>query len=184
MESQSGMQAPGGTRNCVSCGRAIGWDANVCPYCGHDYRQQMMPAQQPSRAGYAGWGGALIIISGLLGLFMGIALLIVSTLHFDTVNITLPSGFTEQDLKNLFAVLGVVFAVFGVIAIIGGVFTVERKHFALSIVGGIFGIVAVGFILGAVLAVIGLILVALSRHEFRQAPPAPPAYGPPPAYRT
>ncbi len=26
------------TRNCVSCGRAISWDANVCPYCGHDFR--------------------------------------------------------------------------------------------------------------------------------------------------
>lgn len=25
---------------CVSCGRSIQWDANVCPYCGHDYRYQ------------------------------------------------------------------------------------------------------------------------------------------------
>ena len=42
------MQASGGQqpRNCVSCGRAIAWDANVCPYCGRDYRVQMMaPAQ-------------------------------------------------------------------------------------------------------------------------------------------
>lgn len=29
------------TRNCVSCGRSISWDANVCPYCGHDYRMAM-----------------------------------------------------------------------------------------------------------------------------------------------
>lgn len=34
-----------GTRNCVGCGRAMAWDANVCPYCGHDYRVQMMPVQ-------------------------------------------------------------------------------------------------------------------------------------------
>lgn len=26
------------SRYCVSCGRSIAWDANVCPYCGHDYR--------------------------------------------------------------------------------------------------------------------------------------------------
>ena len=26
------------SRSCVGCGRAISWDANVCPYCGHDYR--------------------------------------------------------------------------------------------------------------------------------------------------
>jgi len=34
-----------GTRSCVGCGRAIAWDANVCPFCGHDYRQVM--AGQP-----------------------------------------------------------------------------------------------------------------------------------------
>jgi len=28
----------GHSRFCVSCGRNIAWDANVCPYCGHDYR--------------------------------------------------------------------------------------------------------------------------------------------------
>ena len=26
------------SRFCVSCGRAIVWDANFCPYCGKDYR--------------------------------------------------------------------------------------------------------------------------------------------------
>jgi len=35
-----------GMRNCVSCGRSIAWDANVCPYCGHDYRFQGMAPQQ------------------------------------------------------------------------------------------------------------------------------------------
>ncbi len=38
-------QAP--TRSCVACGRAIAWDVNVCPYCGHDYRPQMAGMQQP-----------------------------------------------------------------------------------------------------------------------------------------
>ncbi len=28
------------SRMCVSCGRTLPWDANVCPYCGHDYRYQ------------------------------------------------------------------------------------------------------------------------------------------------
>jgi zinc-ribbon domain len=35
------------TRSCVACGRAIAWDVNVCPYCGHDYRPQMAGMQQP-----------------------------------------------------------------------------------------------------------------------------------------
>lgn len=35
-------------RNCVGCGRAIAWDANVCPYCGHDYRiVGVAPMAQP-----------------------------------------------------------------------------------------------------------------------------------------
>src|SRR5512137_1697216 len=37
----------GGTRSCVGCGRAISWDANVCPYCGHDFRVQMAAPAQP-----------------------------------------------------------------------------------------------------------------------------------------
>jgi uncharacterized membrane protein YidH (DUF202 family)/predicted RNA-binding Zn-ribbon protein involved in translation (DUF1610 family) len=168
------MQATTGTRNCVSCGRAVAWDANVCPYCGHDYRAQMMPAQQTvARTGHAGWGGGLIIASGVLGLIMGILLLFASSLNYNQLDVNLPSGFTNQDLKNLLAVLGAAFAVFGVIAIIGGVFAAERKHFAMAVVGAIFGIISIGFFLGAVLAVIGLILVVMSRHEFRQAPGPP-----------
>jgi len=184
MNSQSGVQSTTGTRNCVACGRTIAWDANVCPYCGHDFRAQMMPAQQTvARTGHAGWGGGLIIASGVLGLIMGILMLLASAVNYNQLDVTLPSGFTSQDLQNVLAVLGAVFAVFGLIAIIGGVFAVERKHFAVAIVGAIFGIISIGFILGAVLAFIGLILVVISRHEFRQAPAPPPA-GPPPAYRT
>ena len=29
---------PTGSRRCVACGRGLAWDANVCPYCGRDYR--------------------------------------------------------------------------------------------------------------------------------------------------
>jgi predicted RNA-binding Zn-ribbon protein involved in translation (DUF1610 family) len=184
MNSQSGMQSATGTRNCVSCGRAIAWDANVCPYCGHDYRAQMMPAQQMvARTGHAGWGGGLIIASGVLGLIMGILMLLASSLNYNELNVNLPSGFTDQDLKNLLAVLGAAFAVFGGIAIIGGVFAAERKHFAMAVVGAIFGIISIGFFLGALLAFIGLILVVMSRHEFRQVPVPPPG-GLPPVYRT
>jgi len=45
------MEATGttSTRNCVSCGRSISWDANVCPYCGHDYRMQSYAPMQSSQ---------------------------------------------------------------------------------------------------------------------------------------
>ncbi len=34
-------------RNCVSCGRAIPFDAQICPYCSHDYRQPQIPQPPP-----------------------------------------------------------------------------------------------------------------------------------------
>jgi len=56
------MQSSGGntgTRGCVSCGRAISWDANVCPYCGHDYRLLMAGQQQ---GGERKFHGSLLVL--------------------------------------------------------------------------------------------------------------------------
>ena len=36
-------------RQCVSCGRSIDWNANICQYCGHDYRSQAHVAQPPKK---------------------------------------------------------------------------------------------------------------------------------------
>jgi len=52
-----------GTRNCVGCGRAIAWDANVCPYCGHDFRVVMAGPQQGTKKGFHGsWLVVVILI--------------------------------------------------------------------------------------------------------------------------
>lgn len=43
-------QAPppvSGQRFCTSCGRTIQFDANVCPYCGHDFRWPTPQAMRP-----------------------------------------------------------------------------------------------------------------------------------------
>jgi predicted nucleic acid-binding Zn ribbon protein len=36
-------------RFCVSCGRSIDWDANLCPYCGHDYRSGAQFGRPPKK---------------------------------------------------------------------------------------------------------------------------------------
>lgn len=52
-----------GVRNCVGCGRPIPWDANVCPYCGHDYRQAMMGQRVPSEKRFHGsWVVVVLLI--------------------------------------------------------------------------------------------------------------------------
>ena len=50
-------------RNCVSCGRSIAWDANVCPYCGHDYRTQAYAAAPRGEVISSGMKLLLYIVS-------------------------------------------------------------------------------------------------------------------------
>lgn len=139
----------GGTRNCVSCGRTISWDANVCPYCGHDYRMQMMGAPVKKQSSMPVIGGVLILVSGLLEMIAG--------------GVFIGGGSILVDFGGgVLAACGAIFFVLGVIAILGGIFAIQRKHFGFSILGGILSLGGF-FILG----LIGLILVAVSRDEFQ-----------------
>ena len=141
----------GTTRNCVSCGRSIEWNANVCPYCGHDYRMQAYGQPVKKETAMPTIGGVLILIAGLIELAGG-AILIGGSTFF------IPLDFGGAAL----AICGIVIAVIGVIALLGGVFAIQRKHFGLAILGGIVGLGG-WFIPG----LIGLILVALSKDEFK-----------------
>jgi len=54
----------GVARQCLSCGRSIDWNYNVCPYCGHDYRYiAEQPGPQPV-------SGGLRILFYILSLFL------------------------------------------------------------------------------------------------------------------
>jgi len=61
-------------RHCVSCGRSIQSDANVCPYCGHDYRTQWMRPQvvEPISTGMKILFYILSLIVPLVGFIIGI----------------------------------------------------------------------------------------------------------------
>lgn len=141
------------TRNCVSCGRAISWDANVCPYCGHDYRVAMAgPGAQKKETAMPTIGGILIIIGAVLELVVGGALAAGGTA---LMGITLgASGFIT--------VCGVILVIMAIIALLGGIFALQRKNFGFAVVGGIMALP--GWFIPAL---IGLILVAVSKDEFR-----------------
>lgn len=71
------MEASGtsSVRNCVSCGRSISWDANVCPYCGHDYRMQSFAPVQAAGQMSDGMKILLYIISflfSIVGIIIGV----------------------------------------------------------------------------------------------------------------
>ncbi len=137
------------SRNCVSCGRSISWDANVCPYCGHDYRAAMAgPIAQKKQTAMPVIGGILILIVSLGYLASGGMLAAVggSLFWFD-----LGAGVA--------AVCGIVILLLGLIVLLGAIFAIQRKHFGFALVAGILAI-------PSVLGLIGLILVIVARDEF------------------
>ncbi|UCE92346.1 MAG: hypothetical protein JSV90_04205 [Methanobacteriota archaeon] len=158
-------------RTCVSCGRKIDWHANVCPYCGHDYRSAMQPVPVVVKSAKPIVAGALIIIAGLLAIAMGALYLSMDADDFEEAGYTpvSQSEISLEDLEEILNVCGGLEFVFGTIAVLGGVFALMRRHFYLALVGGIFGLVGLGFLVGSLLGLIGVILVALSKDEFEQA---------------
>ncbi|OGS41477.1 MAG: hypothetical protein A3K67_04060 [Euryarchaeota archaeon RBG_16_62_10] len=134
----------------MSCGRAIAWDANVCPFCGKDYRVAAKAA--PKQTLMPTIGGILILLSGIFEIVAGGLLATESTA-------LMPVTF---GLSGLFVVCGIVVAILGVIAVVGGYYAIQRKNFNLALVGGIFSLLG----LYIIVPLIGLILVLVSKDEF------------------
>ncbi|MEW5748485.1 MAG: zinc ribbon domain-containing protein [Candidatus Thermoplasmatota archaeon] len=145
------------SRMCVQCGKPIAQDANVCPYCGKDYRVQAAPAAKKKTV-MPLVGGILIVVGGVLALLAGIGL-VASVGAFDSLMIVDVEG--VDMLEDLLTACGILFIIFGLIGLLGGVFAIMRKHFGLAILGGIFALF--GWFLPAL---IGLILVGMSKEEF------------------
>jgi hypothetical protein len=142
---------------CVQCGKSIGMDANVCPYCGKDYRVHAGPAPKKKTI-MPVIGGVLILVGGLLTLFTGIGL-VASVGPLDALMIV---DFQGSDLlQDILTVCGVIFIILGLVGILGGVFALQRKHFGLAVLGGIFALV--GWFIPAL---VGLILIGVSKDEF------------------
>lgn len=163
----SGMGGAPPTRRCVTCGKELDWNMNLCPYCGHDHRYSQVQAPKPKTM-KPSIGGLLIMIAGIAAIAMGFFFMVIEPSDLEEYGYT-PSSEVDISLSEMVSFLGVcgiVIVVCGLIAILGGVMAVMRKSFALSIVGGIFGIIGLGFFLGAVVALVGIILVAMSRSEF------------------
>ena len=164
--ASEGGQSSQIVRNCISCGRPIDFSANVCPYCGYDYRMAMTMGPPPvHKTGTPTAGGVLVIIAGLLALINGFVYLAFSASSLS--GLALPPEVSLQDVENIVRVCGAIEIVFGFVAILGGMFAIQRKHFGLAVTGSVLGMLGFGFTLGALLGLIGLILVAISRREFQ-----------------
>lgn len=98
------------TRSCVACGRAIAWDVNVCPYCGHDFRPQMAGMQQPMYGQpmpqHEAVSGGMKILLYLLSFFIPIVGFIIGAIYY-----TKPETKEVGKMCIILGILSIVFVV-------------------------------------------------------------------------
>lgn len=132
-------------RYCVSCGRVIPWEANVCQYCGHDYRAR--PKEEAKETDNLLVGSILTILAGVLSmLFVTLAVVDI------------------DGIGNRETVLIVMVYAFAVLAVLGGISGLARMSFPFSVFGAACGIVGPAFFFG----IPGLVLMAKSAREFEK----------------
>ena len=155
------------TRRCVSCGRELGFDVNVCPYCGQDYRF-IAPVIQKETTAKPVIGGVLVLLAGLLALVMAISFILIEPEDIDRMDYTgfSDSGLTPADIEDILEVCGALDIIFGAIAMIGGAFALMRKQFTMAVIGGVFGMLGGGFLIGSLLGLVGLVMIIISKSEF------------------
>jgi hypothetical protein len=167
------MGDPTQTRKCVACGRDIQWDANVCPYCGHDYRQTMagtpmapmpmMPMMAPPKPKTVIplVAGIMLIVVGIIWMIEALMLLVATNAVFDFI------PFVGGLFGGFLTVLILIGMILAVIVLLGGVSALMRKHAGLAFIGAIFGLFAfLPLFIPSVLSLVALILLAVSHHEF------------------
>lgn len=151
------------SRMCVQCGKSIAMDANVCPYCGHDFRAQAAPPVKKTVIPVV--GGVMIFLAGIMGLAMGGILIAIDVDQLSDYGVDV-AGITDM-LEDILTVCGAIWMIIGLIAVLGGIFGLLRKHWGLAILGGVMGLFVIGpWALGSLFALVGLILVAVSKKEF------------------
>jgi hypothetical protein len=146
------MSSASGTRNCVKCGRTIAWDANVCQFCGYDFRTANAPAA-PKETVKPIIGGVLVLIGGLIELYVGYVLAWTGEAF---------SGITFG-VSDFLTVCGAIVLLLGIVAVLGGIFAIMRKFYGLAVLGGVLAVP--GFVIPGL---VGLILVAMSHDEFKK----------------
>ena len=152
----------GSDRRCVSCGRSIAMDANVCQYCGHDFRAPSPQAGEKKKGVLALVGGILLLLAAIHGLYVGLSLAVLS----DTVSDALPADIdiATDVLEDIMTLCGGIIIVFALIAVLGAVMAIMRKSFGLAVIGSVFGILCMGGLF--ILPLIALILIVVGRDEF------------------
>lgn len=139
-------QGPVRNRICVGCGRTLSWDANVCQYCGHDFRERSADSSRDHLV----IGGALTLLAGILS----IALTTIMLGNMDRID---SSQWSLAALVYCCAIVG----------ILGGLLALARTSFPFAVFGAACSVIGPGFFFG----IPGLVLIAKSSRAFAPRPP-------------
>lgn len=129
------------SRHCVSCGRALAFDANVCQYCGHDYRVKAKDQ-----------GKNQLMAGAVLTTVAGVFSAVLTTIILSTAGEISSGGVAFALLIYGCAVMGV----------IGGMLAMARKMFPVAVLGAACSIMGPAFFFG----IPGLILIVKSSEQF------------------
>lgn len=128
--------------------------------------QQPLPQAWPQaapRSGRAIIGGALLIVSGLIGMA---STFIIFTQPLTKADIATIQNMTAGDLAaNALFVFAVVYA--QAFAILGGIMAIQRKNWKLAVVCGVASLFNFGFFLtGSLVGLAGLVSIITARRDF------------------
>ena len=124
--------------------------------------------------------GIMNIISGVIGIALGILILVFITFMGNVdwnslvqqyggwmqggMNIPgLPGNFLSA-LGPIIVVVGAVFLVFGVIALVGGINALRRRRWGLALAGAILSLFIP--VIGTILGILAIIFLSLGKKEF------------------
>ena len=162
-----GARPLAGRSFCPGCGSPTTALTEYCVSCGSRLRKEA--AGGTPGTGALTTGGILSIVSGALGLLLGIWFCILSVL--------VPLEDTEGDFTYqatgpgwLYFMMGIGVIVTAILAIVGGAFAVKKKRFGWALTGAICAIITtLAFCgLGLVLGTLAVVLVAISKNKFNR----------------
>jgi hypothetical protein len=107
--------------------------------------------------------GVLSIVSGVFGIFTGVALVLFAVffMNIESFTVTAPHDFPFDILQAVWMVWGIIILVLAVLAIIGGIYAIQRKLWGLALAGAI-----VSMLVFLPTGIAAVVFVGLSRREF------------------
>lgn len=121
-------------------------------------------------------GGALLLIGGLWGVLVSLALLTVDVADLrERFPIGSGEGFSDAELRAILTLVGSLALLLSLGEIVGGLCAVRRRRLTLAFLGGLCGLwgLVLFFLPTALLSVGGLVLIFLGRSDFRPPGPRP-----------